>query len=399
MHTAQMTPAGEALRAMLPAGADPYATIEHAFHVAFLVRDRHVIPGLVDGAETNPEMTASLIVTLAALVDIDSRPDMMLDWLGTHEGRERETARMIGALAEAREEYDEAGGDTLPEVTLESMRDLIHASRLAGVANPCGTPAGLARHNRRKQRPCFRCRAAGRLFAKATPEERELVHKPLLHPNFKPQLCDHPPVECGTLTGYEHHIRHDQAPCDECRQALAAVVNDIVPVVKCGTAAGYELHRERDEKPCRACGKAVTALLADVALLAPTKRPSCGSHAGYTAHVSAGEVACQRCRRAQSRYDAGRRRRKSKGQKKSPTKRDSCGSHAGYNAHSSAGEHYCDACYEAQKAYDAARHARKTGLPAEPTVTEHAAQVLDWPERIVTEVLAELHAGAAESAA
>jgi hypothetical protein len=373
---------------MLPAGADPYATIDFACHMAFLVRDRQVMPELVDGVKANPELTASLVVTLAALVDIDTRPADMLDWLGTYEGRERETARMIGALAEARQEYDEAAADTLPEVTLESIRDLNHAARLAGVQHPCGTPAGLARHYRRKQQPCMRCRAAGRLLDKATAEERALVHQPLLHPNFKPMLCDHPLVECGTLSGYDHHARRGEAPCEECTRALTAAMADVVQVVRCGTAAGYEMHRERDEKPCAACGKAIAALLTDVALLAPTKRPSCGSHAGYNAHGAAGEVACQHCRKAQTKYDARRRRRRTS-QKKAPTHRPSCGSHAGYNAHGAAGEYYCDACFEGQQLYDAERHLRRAGRTVSPAVTGPDAQVFNWPDSVVADLLAE----------
>lgn len=391
MHTALMTPAGEALRAMLPAGADPYATIELACHTAFLVRDRAVMPGLDDVAKTDPELTAGLVITLAALVDIDTRPDDMLAWLGTHEGREQEHARMIGALVEAREEYDEAAADTLPEVTLESMRDLIHAARLAGVQHPCGTPAGAARHNKRGQRPCFRCLTARRIYVAATDEERALVHEPLPHPNYKTKLCDHPPVECGTLTGYDHHIRREQAPCADCRSAMAAAIDDIAPMVRHGTAEGYEMHRNRHEKACSDCEQAIKRLLSEVVLLPATKRKSCGSHAGYNAHVEAGETQCVRCRRAQARYDAERRVQRVKDQKWPATWRKSCGTMQGYRAHTSAGEHFCEPCREAQHEQYLSRKAQKAS--AEPVVAT-------WPEQFVADLLAEqAERATAESAA
>lgn len=387
MHTAQKTAAGESLRVMLPDGSDPYATIELACHTAFLARDRVMMPELTTVAAADPQLAAGLIVTLAALVDIDARPDTLLDWLGTHEGREQETIRTLAALTEARQEYDEAAADRLPEVTLESIRDLIHAARLAGVAQPCGTPAGFARHGKRKQTPCWRCRTARRLYENATPEERALIKKPLPNTNLKAPVCEHPIVECGTLAGYDFHIRDEEPPCAACRQVFAAMLAEVMPLPRHGTGAGFDAHAERGEKPCIDCRRAVQ-LVDDLA--PPKKRASCGSSSGYAAHKRQRERPCERCSKARSRQDAARRKRKQRQDKLPPTWRPSCGSRAGYNAHCRAGEERCDACAQAQQVYSAEQYARRTGQPIPHAEPSPPVVAPSWPDGLIRDLMQEV---------
>lgn len=243
MHTAQKTAAGEALREMLPDGADPYATLELAFHTAFLARDINMMPDLIAVVASDPELAAGLIVTLAALVDIDQRPEHMLDWLGTYEGREQETVRLVGALTEARQEYDIAAADTLPEVTLESMRAVRHNAKLAGVLMPCGTTAAYSRHINRKQKPCTRCNRARYLYDNATPEQKALLKEPLAGFNKMPQPPLKPPTwrpNCGKRTGYRAHKTAQEEPCDSCYEAIRS-----------RSIRKYDERRAREGKPAR----------------------------------------------------------------------------------------------------------------------------------------------------
>lgn len=320
------TPAGEALRALLPTGADPYTTVDLACHTAFLVRDRSVLPDLVDLVRVDPELSAGLIVALAALVDVDSTPNAMLEWLGTEDGRMKEQLRMVGALAEARQEHDDAAADTLPEVTLDSMRAVAHVARLAGVMQPCGTMGGHARHRQKKDRVCYRCDRARSLYERATPEEKELLKTPLAAPGRKVS-----PAACGTVAGYDQHIEFGERPCTPCLSAAAAVV--------------------------------VTAPKQ------PGKnRGSCGSHVGFNKHTDKNEEPCTRCRAAQRVYDAARKRVKRAAGKPAPPVvelgedgkpvtqvRPVCGQPRGFAAHKRRGEDPCRPCVEAQRVYEADR--------------------------------------------
>lgn len=274
MPTAQLTPAGEALRAMLPERSDPYAMINLACRAAFLVRDGQLLPDLVDLAVTDRRLSAALIVSLAALVDIDERPDDLLAWLGTPDGRDQETARMRAATAETRAAFDAATAetraaydDTLPPVTMESMRDMIHAARVAGVQHPCGTPAAYRRHVKQRQKACPRCTWAWWLYSRATVEERALLKAAAPDVDRR-----HPPTVRASGPG------------------------------KCGTVAGYDTHRENRETPCQDC---LLAAVEVVSRLKPTRiRRSCGSHGGYVAHKKNKENVCDPCGEAQTRYDA-----------------------------------------------------------------------------------------------
>lgn len=223
LPNAAPTPAGEALRALLPPRSDPYATIELAAHVAFLVRDRDLMPDLLDVVKAYPDLAAGLIVTLACLVDIDARPQDLLGWLGDHAGRGQETTRMVGAMAEARSEYEEEAADTLPPVTLESMRAMRHNAVLAGVMLPCGTTAAYNRHINRKQRPCSRCTTARWLYDNAGPEQRALLKRPLDGYDKVGGGGTKPPMwrpSCGRRAGYVAHKKANEEPCDPCYAGL-----------------------------------------------------------------------------------------------------------------------------------------------------------------------------------
>lgn len=307
MPTAQRTRAGEALRAMLPAGTDPYAMVQLASETAFLVRDRETRPGIADVVRSDPNLAAALITTLAALVDVDDRPASMLRWLGSTRGAEQETARMIAALAEARAEYDEAANDgyadgyaagyevssgygqelpdTLPPVTFESIRELAHAARIARVSQPCGTVGGWSRHMRKKQKPCGRCSQARTVYDNATPEQIELLKTPLTGGNHPPAAAP----KCGTVAGYDAHQEFGEKPCRQCLQAAADVVR-----------------------------KSDAAERARTALKPPVTRSNCGSHSGYNRHKAHHEDACEPCRAAQKTYDDERYRRKLERQGKAP---------------------------------------------------------------------------------
>jgi hypothetical protein len=234
--TAHLTNAGEALRAMLPAGSDPYSTIDLAGHLAFLARDRQLLPELVDVVKTMPDLAAGLLVTLAAMVDVDSRPSELLHWLGTHEGRQTEALRSTAALAEARQEWDDASADTLPPVTLESMREMAHVARLARVKQPCGTIGAHSRHLRDGKDPCPRCVWARWLYDNATAAERRLMRMPLV--------------------GCAKHPNGD-GRCKACKEiADEAAGRKLSPAVirpQCGQRKGYELHRYHHEERCTAC--------------------------------------------------------------------------------------------------------------------------------------------------
>ena len=323
------TPAGEALRALLPDGADPYAAIDLACHTAFLVRDRDIVSDLSAVVRADPDLAAGLIVALGALVDVDATPTKLLAWLGTEDGRLQESGRMVGALAEARQEYDDVAADTLPEVTLESMRAMEHAARLARVMAPCGTMGGHARHSSNKQPVCYRCTRARWLFDNATPEQRELVKAPLVPSNHFLPLA---PL-CGTVGGYDRHREFDERVCTPCLTAAASAVirSPHLPAairVSCGSHVGYNKHCDKDEDPCTDCragqriydtarkrlkreakkGPAVAVELGEDGKPVTQIRETCGHPRGFAAHKRNDEDPCGRCREAQRVYEAERKR-------------------------------------------------------------------------------------------
>jgi hypothetical protein len=217
------TSAGERLRELLPDGSDPYLTIDLAGHVAFLVRDRQTGPELTEIVKAFPELAAGLIVALAAMVDVDARPGDLLDWLGTHKGLHYDTIRTAAALNEARQEVDDTASDTLPPVTLETMRAMRHNAELMGVWHPCGTLAAHSRHVRNKERPCVRCTTARWLYDNATPDQRKLLTRPLDGYGKVGDLDRKPPTwrsRCGERAGYVAHKKANEEPCDDCYAAL-----------------------------------------------------------------------------------------------------------------------------------------------------------------------------------
>lgn len=214
MSTAHRTPAGEALRGLLPDGADPYELIQLGCDLAYQARDDDPLPGCVDLVKEDPEQAAALLVTLAALVDIDSTPGDMLGWLADPAGQQEETARRLAAYAAAREEVEADLADTLPPVTLESMRELAHTARIAGALHPCGTLGGWYRHRAKGGgKTCNRCRTARALYDAATPEQRALLRTPMDRRRYK--------APCGTPQGYNAHRDRSEDPCDDCRTARA----------------------------------------------------------------------------------------------------------------------------------------------------------------------------------
>jgi hypothetical protein len=67
----------------------------------------------------------------------------------------------------------------------------------------------------------------------------------------------------------------------------------------CGTIVGYDAHVRAGRKPCQRC---VDAVVAAVGQLPMKQRPQCGERAGYVAHKRAGEQTCGPCTLAQRRY-------------------------------------------------------------------------------------------------
>jgi hypothetical protein len=346
MHTALPTAAGEALRALLPADADPHTTIDLAARTAFLVRDRDALPEITAMVRADADRAAALIVTLAAMVDVDARPSAMLGWLAPDDDHDSDTARTVGALQEARREMAALAGDALvpvtaesialitacqadhpdPDVvfpvTLETMRALSHAARAAGILQPCGTTGGYARHLTRKEAPCARCTKASNLYTHATPEQKALLKTP-------PLVA----VECGTLAGFDAHRTAGTAPCAGCLAAAQLVVGIAPPAVECGTVTGFDAHIKAGKKPCRACLAAGREALKEIP-------PSCGTVAGYDVHIKAGKKPCTRCAAAVAKFTP-----------LPPKQRERCGERAGYVAHKRAGEKACDPCEEALRRY------------------------------------------------
>jgi hypothetical protein len=68
---------------------------------------------------------------------------------------------------------------------------------------PHGTVAGYKRHLRAKERACFQCREACRLYAA---ERRSRQPRRELQP-------------CGTLAAYHRHLRRFEEPCEPCKEA------------------------------------------------------------------------------------------------------------------------------------------------------------------------------------
>jgi hypothetical protein len=334
---ATQTTAVEALRAMLPAGADPAATIELACHTAFLVRDRLIADDLAESIAEFPAQAAALIVALASMVDVDRNPRSLLAWLGNIRALEQQTTLAMGALAEARQEYDEAA-DTLPEVTLESMREMAHVARLARAIMPCGTIGAFHRHLKAKQRPCSRCLRANELWKAASQEERDLVKTPMERADRGRIEGTWPAPTCGTVGGYDLHQQYGEAPCEPCLAAAKEAAKFPSP-----------------KKP-------------------PTARPNCGSHGGYNGHTSRGENPCDRCRAAEKKHQAARYLRNKRAKRAAQTpRRKSCGSHAGYNAHSYYGETPCEDCQQAQRVYDANRHIPKLSATVGAEIRDRTA--------------------------
>lgn len=245
--SAAHTRAGEALRAMLPAGADPAAAIEFACHLAFLVRDRVVVDDLIDAVKLHPDQATALIVTLAALVDIDRRPDDLLSWLSSQGSLEQATARAAGAVVEARQEYDEAAADTLPEVTLHSMVEMAHAAAVARVRTPCGTIGAYYRHIKNQTPVCLRCERAREIWKQATPGQREMMKRPKLRPPARPQ----PRPAAAPVV--------EPAPplvCDSCQRRVPGEKLPPKTRPSCGKRSGYNMHTKHNEQPCPACSAA-----------------------------------------------------------------------------------------------------------------------------------------------
>lgn len=76
-------------------------------------------------------------------------------------------------------------------------------------------------------------------------------------------------AECGTVGGYQKHMRLDEPVCEPCRiaknKALAAVRGyeftgrkNNMGADKCGSPYGYQLHRARGEEACFRCRVAAT---------------------------------------------------------------------------------------------------------------------------------------------
>lgn len=114
---------------------------------------------------------------------------------------------------------------------------------------PCGTVAAYHRHLRHNETPCDACRQARSEYHRAHYEPSPLVLQP-----------------CGTRAGNERHRRRGEASCDPCRLAYNAYQRELMSrprtkprdeaPAKCGTIAGYQQHRRYQEPPCDACKEA-----------------------------------------------------------------------------------------------------------------------------------------------
>lgn len=350
--TAHRTHAGEALRIMLPASTDPYALAELAAETAFLVRDRNIAGDAATLARVDPDLAAALIVTLAAMIDVDRKPADLLSWLGTGDQLADDSARTLGALAEARLMYEEAGGDTLPPVTLESMRAAAHAAALAGTVQPCGTVAAERRHQVKKSRPCVRCAEARRIYDRATPEERAWLKTMPVLPGqvLKVKECSGCAPVCGTAAGYDAHLKLRQPPCADCQQVVAGLAGNTLPPVTLDSIAA----------------------LAIAAKLAGVPHP-CGTPGAWVRHRRHGEVPCPRCTLAYNIVDRATPEERTALQdkiRKAERGTSSCGTASGYALHRYYQEDPCDPCIEgrreADREYAANRRAsRRAPKPAE----------------------------------
>ncbi|WP_405695206.1 WhiB family transcriptional regulator [Streptomyces coelicoflavus] len=70
-------------------------------------------------------------------------------------------------------------------------------------------------------------------------------------PDLRPRVA-----KCGTVSGYQKHLRLKTEPCPECREAKNEANRKQKrrrQPIQCGTRPGYRRHRDRGEEACEPC--------------------------------------------------------------------------------------------------------------------------------------------------
>lgn len=119
-------------------------------------------------------------------------------------------------------------------------------------------------------------------------------------------------VPCGTVEGFNEHMRNKEQSCGPCRKAKREWYADRTvesaplsrPLQPCGTPAAYGRHIKKGEPPCEECTAANTAYKRTVTGAKPRGPAKCGTPAGRSRHAREGTAICDPCRDA---FNARRR--------------------------------------------------------------------------------------------
>jgi hypothetical protein len=171
---------------------------------------------------------------------------------------------------------------------------------------------------------------------------------------------------CGTHAAYARHVKAGEEPCEPCREARAAYMNEWNrrppqrprSRAQCGTTAGYARHWRNKEEACEACLKAKRAHMRDLRLArgegGGQKLKPCGTLAAYRRHKAAGEKACGPCLEAYAEYYREweeARQRRNHDRAAVPKELAPCGTFAAYQRHHVRGEAVDEACAQANRDY------------------------------------------------
>lgn len=160
-------------------------------------------------------------------------------------GRVERAAAKVAGMAEAMA----TAADRFPDPVPRAPRP-VRTPKAPRELQPCGTPAGRARHLKRKEPVCEPCRLAYNADA------RELHAK-----RTKPMDRSH--IVCGTVEGYGRHTWLKTPPCRPCLGAKAAASRasyvrktEPLPPAECGTTRGYRKHTTDKTPYCQPCRNA-----------------------------------------------------------------------------------------------------------------------------------------------
>jgi hypothetical protein len=116
--------------------------------------------------------------------------------------------------AYSRDYYDRIGGRPKPEVPSTVKRG---PGKNPKHGSGCGTYNGYGAHHRAGTPVCDPCKEARRAYRKERDRAVKAGDGRKRRKAFDPTLC-------GTRSGYQQHLRHENTACMDCRRASAAYI-------------------------------------------------------------------------------------------------------------------------------------------------------------------------------